>query len=113
MKVDTDVQATIKVALVWILVPLWLFLLTLSAHVFWGIPDALLTLLVTPPLALFTRYYYERRKAALANARTFLWVVFSRRFKIEVADEADRLALQIQKLVDELSDRVVLSGTLS
>ncbi|MBL8955863.1 MAG: 1-acyl-sn-glycerol-3-phosphate acyltransferase, partial [Myxococcaceae bacterium] len=70
-RVARDIQATIKVVLLFLLTPLWWGLLTLLAWRYSGAAAAAVTFFGALPLALYTRYYFERRSAALRDVRTF------------------------------------------
>ena len=76
---------------------------------FLGTEAGATALVVTLPLALYTRYYYERRSSALHDARTFFVLGSRKRFKQRLADEGERLAAQIEKIAEELGPRVAAS----
>jgi|CXWL01.1.fsa_nt_gi 1-acyl-sn-glycerol-3-phosphate acyltransferase len=105
-KVDIDVEATIKVLLTLLLVPVWWGLLTVLAYIYAGASLALGVCLALLPLALFTRYFLERRVQAVGDARTFLTLVSRAQLKQSLLDEGTALAAQIEQLVNELQPRV-------
>ena len=59
-----------------------------------------------PPLALFTRYFLERRWAALRDARTFFVLLSRKRLKAGLRTEGAVLAQQVEGLVAEFKPRV-------
>jgi 1-acyl-sn-glycerol-3-phosphate acyltransferase len=113
-RVVDDLQATLKVVLVLLLAPLWLLLLTFVGWRVYGTPGALAAFLGTLPLALYTRYYYERRGAALRDARAFFVLGSRKHFKERLAHEGQRLAAELEQVAQELgleAHRLVTSGT--
>jgi len=105
-RVPRDIQATIKLVLLLLLTPLWLVLLTFLAWRFYGVPAAGVTFVGAIPLALYTRYYFERRSAALHDVRTFFVLGTRKSFKERMVQEGDAIAAELEKLVAELSPRV-------
>ncbi len=106
-RVAEDIQATIKIVMLWVLAPLWLLLLTLAAWWLGGWPAAAVAFVGTLPLALYTRYYYERRSAALHDLRTFFVLGSRRSFKERMGQEGERIAAELAGLAEELRPRVV------
>jgi glycerol-3-phosphate O-acyltransferase / dihydroxyacetone phosphate acyltransferase len=106
-RVAEDIQATIKIVLLWVLAPLWLLLLTFAAWWLGGWPAAAVAFVGALPLALYTRYYYERRSAALHDLRTFFVLGSRRSFKERLGQEGERIAAEIAGLAEELRPRVV------
>lgn len=106
MRPDIDVEATVKVLLTLLLVPVWWVLLTVLANVFFGPIAGVSVLLVALPLALFTRYFLERRGEALGDARTFFVMARRSSLKSALLSEATRLSEDIEKLVNELQPRI-------
>ena len=106
-RVPADTQATIKILLLWVLAPLWWLLLTFGAWRLYGPAAGAVAFAGVVPLALFTRYYFERRRVALHDARTFFVLGSRQRFKERMVHEGDRLAAEIAAVADELRPRVV------
>jgi glycerol-3-phosphate O-acyltransferase / dihydroxyacetone phosphate acyltransferase len=105
-KVPQDIQATIKLVCLLVLAPLWLLLLTVLAWTFAGPGWGVAALVGTLPLALYTRYWLERRAAALHDARTFFVLGSRQRLKERLVAEGEVIAAQLQALVKELEPRV-------
>ncbi len=110
MKVPDDIEATFKVLALVVLAPLWLFLLSFVAWHYGGLPYGLIALFGTLPLALFTRYYFERRAMALRDARTFFVLGRRRHFKQQLVAKGEAIAAQIEALAQELQPRVARSS---
>jgi 1-acyl-sn-glycerol-3-phosphate acyltransferase len=106
-KPQDDVEATVKVLTLLLLAPLWLALLTTGAWLGWGWQAGLATLVLTLPLGLFTRWYFERRVSALRDVRMFLVLASRQRLKARLLGEGEALAAQIEAVADELRPRVV------
>ncbi|MEW5742894.1 MAG: 1-acyl-sn-glycerol-3-phosphate acyltransferase [Myxococcota bacterium] len=106
-KAGKDTESTVKVLTLMLLAPLWWALVTGLAWGLGGPGWALVALVLVPPLALFTRYYVERRGAALRDARVF-FVLGSRAWlKAALLEEGRGLAREVSALADELRSRVV------
>lgn len=106
LKTEDDVESTVKILVMMVVAPVWWVALTLGAWAVAGPGAAVMTLVVVPVLALFTRWYFERRSAALRDARTFL-VFFSRaRLKARLLAEGERLSQQITQVAQELRSRL-------
>ncbi len=106
MKTEDDVQSTVKVVALMVLAPFWWAVLTVTAFFFGGAGWALAMFFAALPLALFTRWYFERRLAALHDARTF-FVFWSRdRLKSTLLAEGETLSAEINRVADELRPRV-------
>jgi hypothetical protein len=58
------------------------------------------------PLAVFTRYFFERRTAALEDARTFFVLGSRASLKARLLREGESLAREIELLAHELRGRV-------
>ena len=106
-KVEKDTESTVKVLTLMLLAPLWWALLTVLAWLSLGAAWGVATLVLVPPLALFTRTYFERRGAALRDARVFF--VLGRRawLKRALLAEGDVLARDVVQVAEELKPRVV------
>ncbi|MBK7860810.1 MAG: 1-acyl-sn-glycerol-3-phosphate acyltransferase [Archangiaceae bacterium] len=105
-RVSDDVEATVKVLLVLMLAPLWFGLLTVLAWRCYGLSGAAVAFAGTLPLALYTRYYFERRSAALRDARTFFTLGSQRGLKATLAREGEALASKLEHLAGALAPRV-------
>jgi hypothetical protein len=71
-----------------------------------GVALGLVTLFAVPPLALFTRYYLERRAAAWHDVRTFFVLMSRKRVKAGLLAEGQALAAEVEGLVKELAPRL-------
>jgi glycerol-3-phosphate O-acyltransferase/dihydroxyacetone phosphate acyltransferase len=105
-KAPIDVEATIKVLAVLLVAPLWFALVSFAAWKFAGAYAGFIALLGTLPLALFTRYYFERRRAALHDLRTFFVLGSRRRFRERMISEGEAIAAQIETVAEELRPRI-------
>ncbi len=103
---DRDRVATVKLVCMMLLAPLWLGGLTAAAAWHWGAPAAVYTALLTFPLALFTRYFYERRRSALRDTLTFLVLARRSSLRARLLVEGERLASEIEQLAAELRPRI-------
>lgn len=101
-----DTESTVKVLTLLLLAPAWWALLTGFAGWFGGWGFGLATLLGVPPLALFTRYFLERRAAAWHDARTFFVLMSRRRLQAGLLAEGQQLAHEVEGLVTELAPRL-------
>lgn len=107
LKVAPDRVATLKLAAALLVAPAWWALLTLAAWWPLGAGWGVAALVATLPLALFTRYFLERRQAALGDVLTFLILGSRVRLKARLLAEGEQLADEIEALVGELRPRVV------
>ncbi|MCA2977170.1 MAG: 1-acyl-sn-glycerol-3-phosphate acyltransferase [Myxococcaceae bacterium] len=105
-KPEEDTESTVKVLTLLLLAPLWWALLVALAWWLGGAGAGLATLLGVPPLALFTRWYLERRVAAVRDARVFFLFVSRRRLKARLLAEGRALAQAIDAVAAELRERV-------
>lgn len=105
--ISKDRIATLKFVGALLMTPLWQALLCFLAWKLWGVPGAVAALIGALPLAFFTRYFFERRRSALADAMTFLTLGNRGGLKARLTVEGERLAAEIEKVVDELRPRVV------
>lgn len=102
-KPDIDTESTVKFFAAVVLGPLWWALLTGLGWWFWGGAGALSVFVVVPALALFTRYFLERRSIALRDARVFLVLTHQRRSHAELLAKAQALATAIEDVVAEFT----------
>jgi 1-acyl-sn-glycerol-3-phosphate acyltransferase len=105
-KPDTDTESTVKVLTLFVLAPFWWALLVALAAWSGGLGFGLFALFAVPPLALFTRYYVERRAAAVRAARTFFVLSSRTRLKEGLLAEGRALAGEVEGLVHELKPRL-------
>lgn len=103
---DIDTESTVKVLTLLLLAPFWWALLVALAAWSGGLGFGLFALVAVPPLALFTRYYLERRAAALRDARTFFVLASRKRLKARLLAEGQALAAEVEGLVQELQPRL-------
>ena len=106
-RLPKDRIATLKFISALVMTPLWQALLCWLAYRAWGSQGALMALLLTFPLALYTRYFLERRRASLRDAFTFLQLSNRVRLKAALLVEGDRLAAEIERLAAEYRPRVI------
>ncbi len=104
---EHDVESTVKVLTLMLLAPFWWALLTGLAAWQLGAGWGLLTFALVPALALFTRWYLERRARALRDARVFLLFFSRARLKARLLEEGEGLATAIDAVARELGPRVV------
>lgn len=105
-KPGKDTESTVKVLTLLLLAPFWwAFLVALAAWKL-GLMASLVTLAVVPALALFTRWYFERRSAALRDARVFFLFFSRRRLKARLLTEGALLARAIDAVAEEFRPRV-------
>ncbi|MBI3180855.1 MAG: 1-acyl-sn-glycerol-3-phosphate acyltransferase [Myxococcales bacterium] len=107
IRVAPDRVATVKFVASLFLAPIWWALLTLLAWWAGGPLPGAVALLGALPLALFTRYFLERRHAAAGDVLAFLILGSRARLKARLLVEGERLAAEIEALVAELRPRVV------
>jgi 1-acyl-sn-glycerol-3-phosphate acyltransferase len=105
-KVPQDIQATIKLVCLLGLAPLWLLVLTGVGFFGFGPAWGITALVGTFPLALYTRYWLERRAAALHDVRTFFVLGSRQRLKDGLVADGEKIASELQALVKELEPRV-------
>ena len=109
-KPEEDTESTVKILTLMLLAPVWWGLLVGLAWWAGGPASGLVTLLAVPPLALFTRYYLERRAAAWHDARTFFVLASRQRLKKGLLAEGQALAAEVEGLVKELAPRLKNNG---
>lgn len=109
-KPSKDTESTVKVLTLLLLAPFWWALLVVLAWWQLGLVAGLVTLAVVPALALFTRWYFERRSAAVRDARVFFLFFSRQRLKARLLAEGATLAKSIDAVADELRPRVTAQG---
>jgi 1-acyl-sn-glycerol-3-phosphate acyltransferase len=103
---EQDTESTVKVLTLLLLAPVWWALLVGVGWWTGGVALGLVTLFAVPPLALFTRYYLERRAAAWHDVRTFFVLMSRKRVKAGLLAEGQALAAEVEGLVKELAPRL-------
>ncbi|MEW5739758.1 MAG: 1-acyl-sn-glycerol-3-phosphate acyltransferase [Myxococcota bacterium] len=104
--VSRDRKATLKFVSALVMVPLWWALLTAGGWALWGTPGLVTVLLTALPLAMYTRYFYERRKAALNDLVAFFRLGSRSRLREHLIAEGERLQEEIQRLADEFRPKL-------
>lgn len=104
--VSRDRVATLKLVSALLMVPLWWTLLTVAGWWLWGLPGLVLGLVGALPLALFTRYFLERRRAALADVVAFFKLGNRARLRQHLLAEGERLQEEIQRTADEFRPKL-------
>jgi 1-acyl-sn-glycerol-3-phosphate acyltransferase len=102
-----DRVATVKFVSTLILTPVWLALLTFLGWWWFGRYAAVGVLVGALPLAVFTRYFLERRRANLRDALTFLVLGNRVRLKAQLLVEGEQLANEIETVAAEFRPRVL------
>lgn len=106
LKQSLDRQATVKFVCALVLTPLWLALLTSLAWTQLSPAAGVVTLVGALPLAVFTRYFLERRRIALRDVRVFFALGNRGRLKALLRAEGERLSEQIERVAEEFRPRV-------
>lgn len=106
-KPEKDTESTVKVLTLMLLAPLWWALLTGLAWWQGGAAWGVAALVGVLPLALFTRLFFERRRAALRDARLFFVLASRAQLKAALVREGDALADEVTRVADEYKPRVV------
>lgn len=104
--VSRDRVATLKFTSAVLMVPLWWTLLTTAAWSLWGVPAMVVTLVGALPLALFTRYFLERRHAAIVDVLTFFKLGSREKLRGYLLAEGERLQEEIQRAAEELRPKL-------
>jgi glycerol-3-phosphate O-acyltransferase/dihydroxyacetone phosphate acyltransferase len=111
MKVEWDQQATVKLLAALVLTPLWAGLLAVGAYWLFGPWGLGLTLLGCLPLALFTRYFLERKQRVWRDVRVFFALGSRAMLKTRLLVEGDRLAQEVERVAGQYRDRVNTPGS--
>jgi 1-acyl-sn-glycerol-3-phosphate acyltransferase len=104
--VSRDRLATVKLVGALLMVPLWWCLLVVAGWALGGLSLALLTLFGALPLAIFTRYFLERRAVAVRDVRAFFRLGSRQRLRQQLLDEGERLQEELHRLSGELLPRL-------
>jgi 1-acyl-sn-glycerol-3-phosphate acyltransferase len=107
LPLSKDRVGTYKFVASLLLTPVWQSLLCWLAYRGWGAVGAVLALALAMPLALYTRYFVERRRSAFGDVLTFFTIGSRSRLKDRLIYEGEALAAQIEKVAVELRPRVV------
>ena len=106
VKPPHDLKATAKVLCALVVVPSWAVLMVLAAWKWGGTLTAAATAVGCVPLAVFTRYFYERRRSALRDVLTFLVLGRRASLRARLLVEGEKLATELEQLTLELRPRV-------
>ncbi len=104
--VSRDRVGTLKFISAVIMVPLWWSLLTVSAWWFFGLLGMVIVLLGAFPLAVFTLYFVERRRAAFNDVVAFFKLGDRSRLRTHLLAEGERLQEEIQRIAEELKPKL-------
>lgn len=104
--VSQDRVATLKFISAVLMVPLWWTLLTTAGWYFWDVPGLVVVLVSALPLALFTRYFLERRRSALSDVVMFFRMGSKQSLRTHLLAEGERLQEEIQRLAEELKPKL-------
>ena len=105
-KPDVDTESTVKVLTAMVVGPVWWALLTALSWWQGGLVAGLITFVTVPPLAIFTRMFFERRASALRDVRTFFVLGSRKSLQQRLVEEGREIAGDVEKLVGELGARV-------
>lgn len=111
--VSRDRKATLKFVSALVMVPLWWTALSAAGWALWGTGGMVVVMLGALPLATFTRYFLERRRAAWDDLITFLRLGSRSRLRQHLIAEGERLSDEIQRLADELRPKVEAARSAS
>ncbi|MBL8911443.1 MAG: 1-acyl-sn-glycerol-3-phosphate acyltransferase [Archangium sp.] len=104
--VSRDRIATLKFISAVVMVPLWWTGLCAAGWYLWGLPGMIVTLVTAMPLALYTRYFIERRRAALNDVLAFFRLGSRTALRTFLLTEGERLQEEIQRTADELKPKL-------
>lgn len=104
--VSRDRVGTLKFTSGVLMVPAWWTLLTAAGWGAAGVPGLVVALTGAMPLALFTLYFLERRRAALKDFLALFRLGNRARLRAYLLTEGERLSEEIQRTVDELKPRL-------
>lgn len=109
-KVEWDQQATMKLVAALVLTPIWMTLLTFLAWRYLGVGWAVFTVVSVMPFALFTRYFYERRRAAIRDALVFFTLGSRATLKARLLVEGEKLSTALESVAAEYRPRVAVDA---
>ena len=104
--VSRDRVGTLKFISAAVMLPLWWTLLTVAGWSLWGIPGMVVMLTGTIPLAIFTLYFLERRRAAFNDLVTFLKLGNRAQLRAHLLAEGERLQEEIQRVAEEIKPKL-------
>ena len=104
--VSRDRVGTLKFISAAVMLPLWWTLLTVAGWSLWGIAGMVVMLTGTLPLAIFTLYFLERRRAAFNDLITFLKLGDRAQLRAHLLAEGERLQEEIQRVAEELKPKL-------
>ncbi len=104
--VSRDRVGTLKFISAAVMLPLWWTLLSVAGWSLWGIPGMVVMLTGTIPLAIFTLYFLERRRAAFNDLITFLKLGNRAQLRAHLLAEGERLQEEIQRVAEELKPKL-------
>lgn len=110
-KVEWDTEGTIKLVTAIFVAPFWGAVIFFVSRHYLGTAWAVLAVIAALPLALFTRYFLERRAEAWQDTQVFFALVRRRRLKALLKAEADELATRIEALVASVRERAASIGS--
>lgn len=102
-----DRQGTLKFVTALVLAPLCLGALTYVAFTYGGTAWAMGVLLGAIPLAVFTRYFFERRRIALHDMQVFFTLGSRQRLRERLLAEGERLSRAIEETALQYRPRVL------
>lgn len=106
VRVGADQRATLKVVSALVLAPLWLAVLAVVSWRLFGGAGLSATLAGCLPLALFTRYFLERKRRVLRDVQVFFVLGSRTKLKARLLVEGERLAAELEQLAAEYRERV-------
>ena len=104
--VSRDRVGTLKFISAAVMLPLWWTLLTAAGWSLWGLPGMIVALTGTMPLAIFTLYFLERRRAALNDVLTFFRLGDRSGLRTHLLAEGERLQEESQRIAVELKPKL-------
>lgn len=104
--VSRDRIATLKFISAVVMVPLWWTGLCAAGWYVSGLPGLIVALVTAMPLALYTRYFIERRRAALNDVLAFFRLGSRTALRTFLLAEGERLQEEIQRTADELKPKL-------
>ncbi len=104
-RAEWDMEGTVKLVTAIFVAPLWGAVIGWTVHHFFGTGWAVAAVIAALPLALFTRYFLERRAEAWRDTKVFFALVRRRRLKRLLHAEAEELSLRIEQAAERLRVR--------
>lgn len=110
--VSKDRVATLKLVSAIVMVPTWWTLIAVGGWLLGGTVGLVIALVGALPLAIFTRYFLERRRAALNDVLTFFRIGNRSGLRQHLLFHGERLQEEIQGLVAEIKPRLDESASV-